>query len=464
MVPRMKTRGGYTVNLEGKPAKEIQNLREPTVLHLPLRTTRFNFSELHVREAESVMQGMILASDPGNHGIPLLAPRSGIVSLARNPGHVTLEGLKSDAPKQGFDYPPAYVEAEGLDPRDRTIQKLIRKGAWQFFSDAFTGQVPDPAAIPQAVIISTVNLEPFSVRGDVQLESRLHNFLRGLEQLQPLLEYQPIHLVFPIFRSALGVKIRAIARGIAWIRLHEIPLLYPHDHPRILARRLGLKSADGIVWSLRTEGVLAVDSAITYDQAVTKRLMAIGGPAVGNRTHFAAIPGYPMDLLREQFGVQEPSRLINGGVLTGTALGSETLGLDSEMQNLTALPATVKRELLAFMRPAFGKRSYSRTFGSVIRGPFQERLSIALRGEHRPCIACGFCAEVCPVWLLPSVIHRQIFADDLDAAEKSRPDLCVGCGLCSFVCTSKIDLRQEILDLNETLRRESATQEEGALT
>ena len=459
----MKTRGGYNIKLEGKPGKAILSLSEPTALRIPLKTPHFDFSDVHVRDSEPVLQGMILASDPGNHRIPLLAPRSGIVSLSRNPGHVTIEEVKPDTPKQAFAYPETYADTEALEPRDRIIRKLIRKGAWQYFVDAFTGRVPDPSAIPQAVIISTVNLEPFTVRGDVQLANKLPNFLRGLEQLQPLLEYQPIHLVFPIFHSALGVKIRAIARGIAWIRLHEIPLLYPHDHPRILARRLGLKSADGVVWSLRTEGVLAIDSAVTYDQPVTKRIMAIGGSAAGNRTHFSAIPGYPMDSLREQLGVAEPSRLIDGGVFTGTALGPETLGLDSETQSLTALPDTVKRELLAFMRTGFGKRSYSKTFASVVRRPFKERLSVAMRGERRPCISCGFCAEVCPVLLLPSVIHRQIFADDLDAAEKSRPDLCVGCGLCSFVCTSKIDLRQEILDLNETLRRESAAQNEGAL-
>jgi len=459
----MKTRGGYTIDLEGKPAKEIKDLAEPSLLHLPLRTERFDFSELLVREGEEVLQGMVLAADPGNFGLPLLAPRSGRVNLARNPGHVTLENLASEAPKQSFTYPEAYREAEGLDTRQKTVGKLLRKGAWQFFTDAFTGRVPDPASIPQAIIISTVNLEPFSVRGDVQLESRLPNFLRGLEQLQPLLEYQPIHLVFPIFHSALGVKIRAIARGIAWVRLHEIPLLYPHDHPRILARRLGLKRADGVVWSLRTEGILAVDSALTYDQAATRRIMAIGGPAVGLRSHFSAVPGYPIAALREQMGVKEGARLIRGGVLTGSTMGEESLGLDSEMQSLSALSETVDRKLLAFMRTGFGQRSYSRTFASVLRPPFKERLTTALRGEKRPCIACGFCAEVCPVWILPSIIHRQVYADDLDAVEKSRPDLCIGCGLCSYVCTSKIDLRQEILDINETLRLETAVPEEGAL-
>ena len=457
----MKIRGGYDINLAGKPDKEILSLREPTTLRLPLRTTRFDFSDILVHDGESVLQGMILASDPLSHGIPLLAPRSGTIRLAGYAGHIAIEDIKPDAPKQAFPFPPDYELPEGLEPRDRTIRKLLRRGAWQFFTDAFTGRVPAPEAIPQAVIISTVNLEPFSVRGDVQLEARLPNFLRGLEQLQPLLEYQPIHLVFPIFRSELGVKFRAIARGIAWIRLHEIPLLYPHDHPRLLARQLGLKSAEGVVWSLRTEGILAVDSALTYDQPATSRMMAIGGPAAARPTHSGyprLPPGLAPRAARRERGRAAPARR----ALTGTTLGGETLGLDSEVQSLTALPETSKREFLSFMRPGFGKRSYSRTFASVLRPTFQERMTTALRGERRPCISCGFCAELCPVSILPMAIHRQAYAKDLDAVEKSRPDLCIGCGLCSFVCTSKIDLRQEILDINEELRRESAVQAEGA--
>jgi Na(+)-translocating NADH:ubiquinone oxidoreductase A subunit len=457
----MKTRGGYNIKLEGKPDKAILTLREPSALYLPLGSKRFHFSRLYVQESERILQGMVLASDPGNHEIPLLAPRSGVISLSRVPGHVTIEEVMPDAPRLEFGYPAAYDIPADLEPRETTIRKLIRKGAWQYFTDAFTGRVPDPAAVPQAVIISTVNLEPASVRGDAQLESRLTNFLRGLEQLQPLLEYQPIHLVFPIFRSKLGLAIREIARGMAWICLHEIPLLYPYDHPRILARRLGLDPAAGVVWTLRTEGILAIDSAITHGHQVTTRIMALGGPAAAKRSHFTAIPGYPLDLLREQMGIEDSARLVNGGALTGAALGPEVRGLDAESQSLTALSDEARRELLAFLRPFWGKRSYSRTFASLIRPPFEEGLTTAQRGERRPCISCGFCAEVCPVSIFPSVIHKRLYADDLDSAEKARPDLCIGCGLCSFVCTSKIDLRQEILDLNETLRRESAAQKEG---
>ncbi len=53
------------------------------------------------------------------------------------------------------------------------------------------------------------------------------------------------------------------------------------------------------------------------------------------------------------------------------------------------------------------------------------------------------------------MIHRYLYADRLEDAQRTRVDLCVGCGLCSFVCPSKIDLRTELLDARRVLREEA---------
>ncbi|MEI6876508.1 MAG: hypothetical protein WCL50_15415, partial [Spirochaetota bacterium] len=398
----MKTRGGYNIRLKGKPSKDLIALKEPTILHLPLKTRRFTFTELHVEDSDRVIQGAVLASDPENQHIPLLAPRGGTVNLTKAPGHITIENLEAEATKSDPAWPVHFQIPEGVDQKERIVRSMLRKGAWQFFTEAFSGEVPDPTTAPQAIIISTVNLEPFSVRGDAQLEARLQDFLRAIEQLQPLLEYQPVFMVFPIYRSELGVKIREFARGKAWIRLHEIQRLYPHDNPGIIAKSLGLKSKDGPVWAVKTEGIIAVNTALTYSMPATNRIFAVGGPSVIKPSHMVAIPGYPVDSLMEQVGLSEPSRLINGGAFTGTEIGEANKGLDSESLSITALPIAYKREILSFVLPGFGKRSYTNTFASLAMPKFKERITTALRGELRPCINCGFCLEVCPVGIVPS--------------------------------------------------------------
>ena len=73
----MRFRGGYDIMLAGKPVERVEVLPEPKVLYLPLRSRRFVFSELCVKDAQRVESGHALARDPENYSVPLLAPRGG---------------------------------------------------------------------------------------------------------------------------------------------------------------------------------------------------------------------------------------------------------------------------------------------------------------------------------------------------------------------------------------------------
>ena len=149
-----------------------------------------------------------------------------------------------------------------------------------------------------------------------------------------------------------------------------------------------------------------------------------------------------------------PLRIINGGVLRGETLRTDQLGLDTECQGLTVLPELNKREFMAFARPGFGRRSYSNCFISALRRGFREQLSTAMRGEERACISCGLCEEVCPAGIMPQLIHKYLYQDALEEAEAAMVNLCVGCGLCSFVCPSKLELRKQLLEAQDTIQTE----------
>ena len=240
----------------------------------------------------------------------------------------------------------------------------------------------------------------------------------------------------------------------------HVPLRYPRDNFAIVARSLGLQKTPGEpVWAMRTEGVLAIDRALTLSQPCTVRIISLAGPAVISPVHLKAMPGY---LLKDILGGRINSgqtRTINGGVFTGRTVADEQKGLTAECTGLTVLDEQVDRELLGFTRPGRDRRSYSSCFASALRRPFAERLATALRGERRPCVACGFCEEVCPAGIMPYLIHKILYGGELEDAEQARVDLCVGCGMCSFVCPSKIDLRGEFVAAQEAIRQELHAQE-----
>jgi len=452
-VGSMRLRGGYNFHLAGRPHSFVAAMPEPTKLYLPLWSRRFRFGEVFVRAGDRVRQGQILARDKSNHGVPLLSPRAGVVQGDGPPNHITLGELAREEeasldPREILDRLP---QKGGSAPLNR--HKLLMLGAWQFVAEAHTGLLPDPFKSPQAVIVSTLHLEPFVARGDVQLGQRLACFTRGLEQIQTLLEYQPIYLVLPETQSALGKTVREKTRGYAWARPVYVPLRYPYDHFAVLARHLGLKAAAASpVWAMRTEGVLAFDRALTLSRPCTVRLISLGGSAVEKPSHLRAMAGYPLRELAAGRCARGPVRLIDGGALTGRAVTKDEWGLSAECDGLTVLPGVGHRRVLSFMRPGWGERSHSRCFLSSLRPAFRERLTTEVRGERRACVSCGYCEEVCPAGIMPHLIHKLLYQNELEEAERSRVDLCVGCGLCSYVCPSKIELSEQFQQAQQELR------------
>ncbi len=459
----MKFRGGYNVVLGGRPASAVEVPREPDALYLPLRSRRFTFGDLRVAEGERVHPGQVLAKDPDNFSVPLLAPREGTVRLRSADGHIVLEDIVKAPeepyhPAEGEPHIPKEMGSAGMKR-----YKLLSLGAWQFFGDAHTGAMPDPFSVPRAILVSTVQLEPFLARGDVQLYKRLRSFTRGLEHLQSLLEYQPMYLVLPRVESALASRVRETLRGYAWLKAVPIARRYGHDNSTVLARLLGLKrQQEHPVWAVNTAGVLAVDRALTLSRPSTVRIVSLGGPAVQEPCHLKVMPGYPLRPMLDARLSAGPHRVINGGVLTGGAVGAEQLGLDVECEGLTVLHEQSEREFLGFTRPGFDRRSYSNCFASFFRRAFAEPLTTGLRGERRACINCNFCEEVCPAAIMPHLIHKYLYHDALEEADRARVDLCVHCGLCSFVCPSKLELGKQFIEAQETIRQELRGGEEAA--
>ena len=258
----MRMKGGYDVPLAGRPSSRVEVPDDPSAFYLPLKSRRFNFSEILVREGQCTAQGHVLARDGDNFSVPLLAPRAGVVRLDQVPGHIVLEDLRrqQEQPWEVRQDQP-HIPHRNV-PGGLKRQKMLALGAWQFFCDAHSGRLPDPFGEPSALIVSTLNLEPFTARGAIQLRRRLTHVTRALEHLQGLLAHQPIFLVLPEVRSVFARGVLESLRGYAGVNLVEVPLRYPADNFALLARELALpRIADQPVWGVRIEGLLAVDRA-----------------------------------------------------------------------------------------------------------------------------------------------------------------------------------------------------------
>ena len=460
----MNYRGGYNILLHNRPEDTIEVVPDPEKLVVPLKSLRFDFTDICVKDGQKVSAGEVLARDPNNFSIPLLTPRAATIKLDLIPGHIVLEDIAAlpiaDTPNEQH----AKTDQESMLLK---TSRLLEKGAWQFFYDAQNGNLPDPTTSPAAVIVSTIHLEPYTAKSSAQLKEGIDSFTRGLEYLQSLLEYQPIYLAIVKPLTDLAQRLKTTLRGYARIQFLEVPHTYPNDNLAVIARNLpSLSQSDQPIWAVRTEGIMAIDKVMNDDQPVVDRIISLAGPMVSNPRHLKVPVGYPLEqLLKSNLNDNSSVRIINGGVFTGRDFGDEQKGLGTECGGLTILDDKPQREFLAFVRPGSDRRSYSKCFLSSLRGLFKESLNTATRGERRPCVSCNACEKVCPAGILPYAVHRAVYRDDIDEIAALGVDRCVRCGLCSFICLSKINLMDEFIEAQGQIARERAeiaaqTQEE----
>ena len=134
---------------------------------------------------------------------------------------------------------------------------------------------------------------------------------------------------------------------------------------------------------------------------------------------------------------------------TGEIISDLSEPIDRTFTTVVALLEDKEGELASFVRPGFKKDSYSRTCLSFLFNEnskiFQKECGTNLHGEHRPCIFCGFCEELCPVGIIPHLLFHYVKNDVIDETLlKYKIFNCIECNLCSYVCPSKIPLAQFI--------------------
>jgi Na(+)-translocating NADH:ubiquinone oxidoreductase A subunit len=457
----MKCQGGYTIPLAGKPSDEIRHLPQADVLYLPRSSPRFNFSEICIDDGQEVKAGDVLAQDSDNYLVPLLAPSPGAAKTVSSTTHILLEQVRKEAPEAvsiGADIPE---KAAAMGDAGKMRYALLRLGAWQFFSDAFSGKLPDPYGTPQAIIVSTLCMEPFTASAAAISRDRFTNFAQGLEHIHSLADNKPVYVIVSNCRTDVSARLSEAMRKCTWASQITVAPRYPFGNARVIAQLLGLRGSSdaGSVWAVGLEGVMAVDCALSTSKPYVSRIISVGGPGAKNPSHISAVPGYPMKNILGQYLAVSPSRVISGGVLTGETIGEKQLGLDVECGGITLVAEKVKRDVLGFARVGIAQNSYSNTFLSAMIPGFRERSTTGIRGEGRPCVSCGFCEDACPVRIMPHLVYRYANKNRLEEAEKYGLSKCTGCGICSYVCPSKIDVKKVLLDAQEALKNELLTEE-----
>ncbi len=453
----MKIRGGYTPRIAGRPASDVHEVALPEKLLLSLERNGTRYTSL-VRAGQSVAFGDPVAEASVEGGtVQIPAPARGRVARGQaDEGTIVIDDLVPERETSRF----GRHEPERISGPEIT-GVLARAGIWPFFWSARSGGVPSLGAEgkPKAIVINTVLAEPFRARGRVLISRQWDRIIQGIRFLPRLLaDYGRVEIVLTAVRDPVARKMYADLSGFAWARLHSVPVLYPVENPRVLAaavrQTVGALTAEEDVWLIDVQGMAALGACLAEGLPLHERTVVTAGPGVENPRHHVARIGTPTDLLAPEARDPEKVCVLRGGLLTGTPIRRPADAVQYDDDAFFFLPEASARQFLSFVRPGFDRTSYLPSFATAVTRARDKSISTSLRGERRPCISCGLCERVCPAGLLPQILHRYLYRDAVEQAEKAGIERCVDCNLCTFVCPSKIELQRQFADAEQGIRSE----------
>ena len=452
--------GGYTPRVAGRPSSEIvQHQASQRVCISLIRANRL-YSPKVENEANVVIGEPLAAADGNGGDLILPSPVNGVARVDEDGTSILIDPVGDQVPSQIYE-PRA---PQFITKREMT-DVIARAGLWPFFWSSVTNGPPamDDSENPKAVIVNCVIAEPFRARGRVILSNYWDDVIEGIRYLPRLLdEYGKVEVILTEVNDPVAKRMYEELSGHAWTRLHPVPVTYPVEHPIVLSQSLQKKIStykrDDVIWEIDVQGVAALGKCLSAGEPLHERVIAVGGPGHYRPGHYRVRIGTKLsEILGNNIDGQRAA-VLRGGLLKGELVDPDSESVQYDDDAFFCLPRFLDRELITFLRPGFNRTSYFPAFVSKLTRAKDRHISTALRGELRPCISCGACEKVCPVSLLPQVLHRYLHRGLLDEASRCGLSQCIDCDLCTFICPSKIELQKQFTEAREQLRIESSSE------
>jgi electron transport complex protein RnfC len=415
-----------------------------------------------VKEGDTVAAGQIVGRDDESVSTPVVAPVSGRVerllevacagTLEVPGGKVTAVEIRSDGSKSWQPVARKYGDALNAPPEQLAetlylagVTALGKKGIPTPFNSS-------PVAVDavDALVVSAVHSEPYSLPNDAILEPNLDAFVSGVRILQRVLGGPRTVIGLDARDAAFAPKLESTLSAdgvdVAIVR-PKFPVEREEVLTEVVLGRIvpdDKAALDVGVLVVDVQGCLAVHAACVEGKPLIERLVALGGTGYRETGIVRARIGTPARQLVADRLV-EASLLVHNGALAGCPILNGDWPVTRATWGLTALHEDTSRPFMGWMAPGFDFDSTTRAFGASWFPPRARRADTNMAGELRPCVQCGYCPEVCPRDLLPFHLDRVLAIDAIDEAEAMRLFGCIECGLCSYVCVSKIPLMADIV-------------------
>ena len=455
-------RGGYLFDkFKGELGQKLVETGPPGKACVPLKQGFGEEVQPEVRVGDTVSAGQIIGRNDENLSSPVHSPIAGIVKSIAS-GVINIESSGENTEGKWKALPGFSAEWQNLD-RNILEDLVYLSGASGLDSGGIpTRYMSSPITSEEVenIIIHNTEADLFSPLTDVLLQGpRGEEFAGGCLILDKLFPKARKHIVVSRKNRKIIEQFETTLKGNDSFEFYAVKPKYPANLEEVLVPAIlgkpfpygfGAVNIGVVVLSFQT--VLHVYQAVAQGKPVIERIISLGGERFAENLHARVRVGTTVEALIKGRIKEGENRYIFNSINTGVRVKDLSLPVDRSISSVIAIPDEKAGESMSFARPGFIKDSYSNTFASVIP-LFKKGLNTNVHGEKRACISCGFCEEVCPVRILPNLLHKYVEKNIIEETLANYKIFnCIDCNLCTYVCTSKIGVASLIKLGKEKLR------------
>jgi len=426
-VTRAKTFVGGTYPAHNKDRTKAQPIAlapVPEVLIYPLCQHIGAPCEPLVAVGDRVLRGQKIADSTAKICAPIHSSVSGkVIAIEPRPHPNGQSTMAIVVENDGLDETVApFVEPKGLDELSPAeIVEIVREaGIVGLGGAAFPTHfklVPPPHAKIEMVILNGAECEPYLTCDHRTMVEKPELVVQGLRILMKALGVNQGYIGVEVNKPDAIAALSSACAAYSGIQVVPLQVKYPQGSEAqlikaVTGRELPAKKlpADVGVIVNNVGTAAAVAEAVQTGLPLMERVVTISGSMVERPQNLLVRIGTTFGDLLTECGLKgQPGKIINGGPMMGMTVGTIDVPVTKGVTGILALSEAESCQL-----------------------------------EVGPCIRCGRCVDVCPMFLLPVFLGQFAERGMLDKAEEYHILDCQECGCCSYVCPARRPLVQNI--------------------
>ncbi|MBD3166198.1 electron transport complex subunit RsxC, partial [bacterium] len=382
-------------------------------------------SKVIVKKKDEVKAGQPVSEPGGFVSVPCHAPISGTVldvgpyphPFGKDIEAVTIYNDGNDEWVEDVTEDPDWESVNADTIRERVKNAGLAGMGGAAFPTHVKLSPPQDQPI-DTVIINGAECEPYLTSDHRLMLEHAEEIIQGALLVKKAVGAERVFVGIEDNKPDAGKVMREAAKGTE-VKVELLPVKYPQGAEKQLIYALtrrevppppGLPMHVGCLVQ-NVGSCVAIYQAVRYRKPLVERYVTVTGHGVKKPTNVIARIGTPINELIQAAGgyTDDAGKLLAGGPMMGAAQWTDVVPV-------------VKG-----------------TSGIVVLTSKEAHI-----GEEEPCIGCGRCIEVCPVFLMPTTIARQAEFEVYEDAESYGILECIECGSCTYVCPAKRNLVQQI--------------------